>query len=52
MALETAILYVVALALPVWLMVEEVVYRERRHAPRPARTAAPSRASLRPSSAA
>jgi len=30
MALETAIFYLVALALPVWLMVEEVVHRDRR----------------------
>ena len=30
MALETAIFYVVALALPVWLMVEEVVHRDRQ----------------------
>jgi hypothetical protein len=32
MALETAVLYLVALALPVWLMVEEVVHRDRRRA--------------------
>jgi hypothetical protein len=52
MALETAIFYVVALAVPVWLLVEEVVHRERRQAPRPARSAALSRRPLRPSRAA
>lgn len=51
MAFETAIFYAVALALPVWLMVEEVVHRDRQQARKTERRAAPSRARLRTSRA-
>jgi hypothetical protein len=30
MGIETAVFYLVAVALPVWLVVEEMVHRERR----------------------
>jgi hypothetical protein len=42
MTIEAAVLYGVALALPVWLLVEEVVHRELRRAVTPRPRTAPS----------
>jgi hypothetical protein len=36
MAIESAIFYLVALALPLWLVVEELMHRERRREVEPA----------------
>ena len=47
MTIETAVLYLVALALPIWLVVEEIVRRQRQqqvhtqHSPAPARARQP-----------
>ena len=38
MAIESAVFYLVALALPLWLVVEELMHRERRHEVEPTRS--------------
>jgi hypothetical protein len=50
MAIESAVFYVVALALPVWLVVEEAMHRDRRRqASAEPRAAAAPRATTAPS---
>jgi hypothetical protein len=42
MAIDNAVVYILALALPVWLVVEELMHRDRRENVKSARRAAPA----------
>jgi hypothetical protein len=42
MAIGTALLYLIALALPLWLLVEEIAHHQHRAVREAKRTAAPS----------
>jgi hypothetical protein len=52
MAIENAVVYIVALALPLWLVVEEVMHRDRRQSVESVRRAAPARTAVPASRAA
>ncbi|HEY7518780.1 MAG TPA: hypothetical protein VIE36_10865 [Methylomirabilota bacterium] len=48
MAIATAVFYLIALALPVWLVVEEIAHHQRRAASRPRQRASAPSATAKP----